>query len=185
MAWTRLRRVASDPSSSGLIAGVEIGRTAASSGSVTALEASAGGANSGWRSWASKLSADWSWPRPRPWELLAQVDQQPSPSIQQPVTGELPIGPDRPDDLLVDLPLDREPGQRPNLVTLAAVPPDPLAGQDQLGTMADRPGGSHRLLVAALQEHLAAGQGRRDGQGGGPVGPLGRLLEVLGHRHHH
>jgi hypothetical protein len=117
-------------------------------------------------------------------ELDAQVDQQPGPSTQEPVTGELPIGPDRPDELLVDLPLDREPGQRPNLLTLAALPPDPLAGQEQLGTMADRPGGGHRFLVAALQEHLPAGQGRRDGQGRGPVGALGGPLEVLGHRHH-
>ena len=95
-----------------------------------------------------------------------------------------PIGPDRPDDLLVDHPLDREPGQRPNSLTLAALPPDPLASQDQLGTMADRPGGRHRFLVAALQEHLPAGQGRRVGQGRGPVAVLGRLLDVLGHRHH-
>ena len=97
-------------------------------------------------------------------ELGAQVDQQPSPSIQQPVTANLPIDPDRPDDLLVDQALDREPGQRPNLLTLAALPPDPLAGQDQLGTMADRTGGGHRFLVAPLQEHLPAGQGSRDGQ---------------------
>jgi hypothetical protein len=71
-------------------------------------------------------------------ELDAQVDQQPGSNIQEPVTSELPIGPDRPDDLLVDLPLDREPGQRPNPLTLAALPPDPLAGQEQLGAMADR-----------------------------------------------
>lgn len=32
-------------------------------------------------------------------ELDAQVDQQPGSNIQEPVTGELPIGPDRPDDL--------------------------------------------------------------------------------------
>jgi hypothetical protein len=118
-------------------------------------------------------------------ELGAQVDQQPSPSTQQPVTANLPIGPDRPDDLLVDQALDREPGQRPNLLTLAALPPDPLAGQDQLGTMADRTGGGHRFLVAPLQEHLPAGQGSRDGQGRGPVAAPGRLLDVLGHRHHH
>ena len=83
-------------------------------------------------------------------ELGAQVDQQPSPNLQQPVTAQPPIGPDRPDDLLVDLALDREPGQRPNPLTLAALPPDPLAGQDQLGTMADRPGGGQRFLVAPL-----------------------------------
>jgi anti-anti-sigma regulatory factor/anti-sigma regulatory factor (Ser/Thr protein kinase) len=117
-------------------------------------------------------------------ELGAQVDQQPGPSTKQPVTAEPPIGPDCPDDLLVDHALDREPGQRPNLLTLAALPPDPLAGQDQLGTMADRPGGGHRFLVAPLQEHLPAGQGSRDGEGRGPVGALGRLLDVLGHRHH-
>jgi hypothetical protein len=50
--------------------------------------------------------------------------------------------------------------------------------------MADRPGGGHCFLVATLQEHLPAGQGRRDGQGRGPVGALGDLLDVLGHRHH-
>lgn len=117
-------------------------------------------------------------------ELGAQVDQQPSPSAQQPVTAQPPIAPDRPDDLLVNHALDREPGQRPNLLTLAAVPPDPLAGQEQLGTMADRPGGGHRFLLAALQEHLPAGQVRRAGPGRGPVAALGGLLDVLGHRHH-
>ena len=90
-------------------------------------------------------------------ELGAQVDQQPGPNLQQPVTAQPPIGLDRPDDLLVDHPLDREPGQRPNLLTLAALPPDPLASQDQLGAMADRPGGGHRFLVAPLQELLLAG----------------------------
>jgi hypothetical protein len=64
------------------------------------------------------------------------------------------------------------------------LPPDPLAGQDQLGTMADRAGGRHRFLLAALQEHLRAGLGHRTGQGRGPVAVLGRLLDVLGHRHH-
>jgi hypothetical protein len=83
-------------------------------------------------------------------ELGAQVDQQPGPNLRQPVTAQLAIGPDRPDDLLVDQPLDREPGQRPNLLAQAALPPDPLAGQDQLGTMADRPGGGQRFLVAPL-----------------------------------
>jgi hypothetical protein len=117
-------------------------------------------------------------------ELGAQVDQQPGPSIQQPVTAELPIVPDRPDDLLVDHALDREPGQRPNLLTLAALPPDPLAGQEQLGTMADRPSGGHRFLVAALQKHLPAGPGRRAGPGRGPVTSLGGLLDVLCHRHY-
>jgi hypothetical protein len=61
------------------------------------------------------------------------------------------------------LPWDREPGQRPNSLTLEALPPD---------------------LLAALQEHLRAGQGHRTGQGRGPVAVLGRLLDVLGHRQH-
>jgi hypothetical protein len=82
------------------------------------------------------------------------------------------------------LPWNREPGQRPNSLTLEALPPDPLAGQDQLGTMADRAGGRHRFLLAALQEHLRAGLGHRTGQGRGPVAVLGRLLDVLGHRQH-
>ena len=59
--------------------------------------------------------------------------------------------------MLVDHPLDRKPGQRPNSLTLEALPPDPLAGQDQLGAMADRAGGGHRFLVAPLQELLLAG----------------------------
>jgi hypothetical protein len=62
-------------------------------------------------------------------ELGAQVDQQPGPNLQQPVTAQPPIGPDRPDDLLVDHPLDREPGQRPHLLTLAALPPDRWRGR--------------------------------------------------------
>jgi hypothetical protein len=76
--------------------------------------------------------------------------------------------------MLVDHPLDRKPGQRPNSLTLEALPPDPLAGQDQLGAMADRPGSGHRFL-APLQEHLLAGQGHGVGQGRGPVAVLGRL----------
>ena len=51
--------------------------------------------------------------------------------------------------------------------------------------MADRPGGCHRFLVAALQEHLPAGQGRRAGPGRYPVAALGGLLDVLLlHRHY-
>src|SRR4029453_3946984 len=49
-------------------------------------------------------------------ELGAQVDQQPGPNLQQPVTAQPPIGPDRPDALLVDHPLDREPGRRAPLL---------------------------------------------------------------------
>ena len=44
--------------------------------------------------------------------------------------------------------------------------------------MADRPGGGHRFLVAALQKHLPAGPGP------GPVAALGGLLDVLGHCHY-
>jgi hypothetical protein len=44
--------------------------------------------------------------------------------------------------------------------------------------MADRPGGGHRFLLAALQEHLPAGPGP------GPIAALGGLLDVLGHRHY-
>ena len=117
-------------------------------------------------------------------ELGAQVDQQPGPNLQQPVTAQPPVAPDRPDDLLVDHLLDREPGQQANLLTPTALPPDPLVSQDQLGTMADRAGGRHRFLLVALQEHLRAGLGHRTGQGRGPVAVLGRLLDVLGHRQH-
>jgi hypothetical protein len=104
-------------------------------------------------------------------------------SAEQPVTAQPPIAPDRPDDLVVDHPLDREPGQRTNLEALAASAPDPLAGPLQLGTMADRAGGGHRFLVAP-QPHLLAGQGHRVGQGRGPVDGLGTLPDLLGHRHH-
>jgi hypothetical protein len=48
--------------------------------------------------------------------------------------------------------------------------------------MADHPGSGHRFLVAPLQEHLLAGQGRGVGQSRCPVAALGRLLDVLGHR---
>lgn len=44
--------------------------------------------------------------------------------------------------------------------------------------MADRPGGGHRFLVAALQKHLPAGPTP------GPVAALGGLLDVLGHCHY-
>jgi anti-anti-sigma regulatory factor/anti-sigma regulatory factor (Ser/Thr protein kinase) len=117
-------------------------------------------------------------------ELGAQVDQQPGPGTQQPITAELPLGPDRPDDLLVDHALDGEPGQRPDHLTLAALPPDSLAGQLQPGAMADRAGGGDRFLLAALQEHVLAGQGRRVGEGRGQVDALGGLLDAQGHRHH-
>ena len=117
-------------------------------------------------------------------ELGAEVDQQLGPGVQQPVTAELPLSPHRPHDLLVDHALDREPGQRPDLLTLAALPPDSLAGQRQLGAIAERTGGGDRFLLAALEEHLPAGQRRRLGQGRGRVGALGGLLDALGHRHH-
>ena len=68
----------------------------------------------------------------------------------------LPIGPDRPDDLVIDYSLDPEPGQRPNRLTLAALPPDPLVGQLKVGAVADRAGaGRYRFLVVPLQQHLA------------------------------
>jgi hypothetical protein len=66
-------------------------------------------------------------------ELGAQIHQQPGPRTQQPVTAQTPIGPDRPHNLVVDHPLDPEPGQRPNRLTLAAL----LAAQLQLGAVAD------------------------------------------------
>ena len=50
--------------------------------------------------------------------------------------------------------------------------------------VADRAGGGDRYLVAALQEHVLAGQGGRVVQGRGPVAALGRPLDALGHRHH-
>jgi anti-anti-sigma regulatory factor/anti-sigma regulatory factor (Ser/Thr protein kinase) len=117
-------------------------------------------------------------------KLGAQIHQQPGPSNEQSVTAQLPMGPDRPDDLLVDHPLNCEPGQRPNLLTLAALPPDPLAGHLQLGVVADAAGGGHRFLVAPLQDYLPTGQGGRVGQGRGPIGALGRLLDSFCHRHH-
>ena len=49
--------------------------------------------------------------------------------------------------------------------------------------VADRAGGGDRYLVAALQEHVLAGQGGRVVQGRGPVAALGRPLDALGHRH--
>ena len=117
-------------------------------------------------------------------ELGAQVDQQPGAGIEQPVTVQPPLGPDRPDNLVVDHALDGEPGQRPDLLTLAALPPDLLAGQLQLGAMADRAGGGDRFLVAALEEHVLAGQGCGVGERRRRVAALGGLLDAPGHPHH-
>jgi hypothetical protein len=50
--------------------------------------------------------------------------------------------------------------------------------------MADRPGGGHRFVVAALQKHLPASPGGRAGPTPGPVAALGGLLDVLGHCHY-
>ena len=64
-------------------------------------------------------------------------------------------------------PRDREPGQRPNLDALAALAPDPLAGQLQLGAMADRPGGGQRFLVVPARRLAPAPANVRDYPGGG------------------
>jgi hypothetical protein len=40
------------------------------------------------------------------------------------------------------------------------------------------------LTLARDRRYLSAGQGGRVGQGRGPVGALGGLLDALGHRHH-
>jgi hypothetical protein len=45
-------------------------------------------------------------------ELGTQLDQEPGLGAEQLVTAQLPIGPDRPHHLLIDPPLQREPGQR-------------------------------------------------------------------------
>jgi hypothetical protein len=76
----------------------------------------------------------------RPAELGAQIHQQPGPRTQQPVTAQTPIGPDRPHNLVVDHPLDPEPGQRPNRLTLrpprqrswSPPPPGPAGPADPL-----------------------------------------------------
>jgi hypothetical protein len=60
-------------------------------------------------------------------ELGAPGRPATGPEHQQPVTGQLLIGPDRPDDLVVDHLLDREPGQRPTLGTLGGVAGGPTA----------------------------------------------------------
>lgn len=117
-------------------------------------------------------------------ELGAEVDEQPGPRAQEPVTAQSPLGPDGPHDLLVDYSLKREPGHWPNIGALAALAPDPLAGQLQLGAVADCAGGGHCFLVAAPHEHVLAGQGGRVGEGRGRAGALGRLLDVSCHRYH-
>ena len=80
-----------------------------------------------------------------------EVDQQLGPRAQEPVAGQLPIAPDRAHHLLLDHPLDPEPGQRPHPVAVAALPRDPLAGQTRLGGMADGPCRRDRFLLTALQ----------------------------------
>jgi anti-anti-sigma regulatory factor/anti-sigma regulatory factor (Ser/Thr protein kinase) len=118
-------------------------------------------------------------------ELGAQIDQEPGPVGQPRVTAEPARGPDGTDDLLVDHALDREPGQRPDRSALLALPPHLLAGQLQLGAMADGAGRGDRFLLAALQDHLPAGQGRRVGEGRRRVRARpGGLVNTLGHCHH-
>ena len=117
-------------------------------------------------------------------ELGAQADQQPGPNLQQPVTaGASPSLQTARTTCWSITPGPRtRPAAQPHHRGGVAV--GPVGGPGPLGAMADRAGGGHRFLLAALQEHLPAAQGRRAGQGRGPVDALGRLLDVLGHRHH-
>jgi hypothetical protein len=114
----------------------------------------------------------------------AEVDQQAGPPIQQPITAQLPIGPDRLHHLVIEHALDREPGQRTRVTALAAIAGDLAAGALQPGTMADRPGGGDRFLLAALQHHQGLGQGGSAGQDGSPLGVLDRLSSLLEQSHH-
>jgi hypothetical protein len=88
-------------------------------------------------------------------ELGAPGRPATGPEHQQPVTGQSLIGPDRPDDLVVDHLLDREPGQRPTLGTLGGVAGGPTASWERWQMargVAPLPGG------AAAQQHLPAGE---------------------------
>ena len=101
-------------------------------------------------------------------ELDAQVDQPPDPNLQQPVTAQLAIGPDRPDDLLVDLalgPRTRPVAQQPDPGGVAA---GPAGGPGPAGNDGRPRGRSPPLLAGGAAGAPAGGPRPQNGPGSRP-----------------